>query len=118
MSLRIGGIAFFEPMMASAISRASIPFKACLRASFQIVNSSLAAFAVVHARPAMPNGQELDTMPRLAKDWKKNYQNSGAPKGNRTPVFAVKGRRPRPLDDGRGSCVRKIESIATPPPDI
>ena len=25
----------------------------------------------------------------------------GAPKGNRTPVFAVKGRRPRPLDDGR-----------------
>ena len=26
----------------------------------------------------------------------------GAPKGNRTPVFAVKGRRPRPLDDGRG----------------
>ncbi len=27
----------------------------------------------------------------------------GAPKGIRTPVFAVKGRRPRPLDDGRGS---------------
>ncbi len=26
---------------------------------------------------------------------------SGAPKGIRTPVFAVKGRRPRPLDDGR-----------------
>lgn len=26
----------------------------------------------------------------------------GAPKGNRTPVFAVKGRRPGPLDDGRG----------------
>ena len=25
----------------------------------------------------------------------------GAPKGIRTPVFAVKGRRPRPLDDGR-----------------
>ena len=24
----------------------------------------------------------------------------GAPKGIRTPVFAVKGRRPRPLDDG------------------
>jgi hypothetical protein len=24
----------------------------------------------------------------------------GAPKGNRTPVFAVRGRRPRPLDDG------------------
>jgi hypothetical protein len=28
---------------------------------------------------------------------------SGAPKGNRTPVFAVKGRRPGPLDDGRGN---------------
>ena len=27
----------------------------------------------------------------------------GAPKGNRTPVFAVKGRRPRPLDDGRSA---------------
>ena len=27
---------------------------------------------------------------------------TGAPKGNRTPVFAVKGRRPGPLDDGRG----------------
>jgi hypothetical protein len=27
----------------------------------------------------------------------------GAPKGTRTPVFAVKGRRPRPLDDGRGN---------------
>ena len=27
----------------------------------------------------------------------------GAPKGNRTPVFAVKGRRPGPLDDGRAS---------------
>jgi hypothetical protein len=26
---------------------------------------------------------------------------NGAPKGIRTPVFAVKGRRPRPLDDGR-----------------
>ena len=24
----------------------------------------------------------------------------GAPKGNRTPVFAVRGRRPGPLDDG------------------
>ncbi len=29
----------------------------------------------------------------------------GAPKGNRTPVFAVKGRRPGPLDDGRGNSV-------------
>lgn len=27
---------------------------------------------------------------------------NGAPNGNRTRVFAVKGRRPRPLDDGRG----------------
>src|SRR5580692_923959 len=26
----------------------------------------------------------------------------GAPNGNRTRVFAVKGRRPGPLDDGRG----------------
>ena len=30
----------------------------------------------------------------------------GAPKGNRTPVFAVKGRRPGPLDDGRGGRAR------------
>ena len=27
---------------------------------------------------------------------------AGAPYGNRTRVFAVKGRRPGPLDDGRG----------------
>ena len=26
----------------------------------------------------------------------------GAPKGTRTPVFAVRGRRPRPLDEGSG----------------
>ncbi len=25
---------------------------------------------------------------------------SGGPKGSRTPVFGVRGRRPRPLDDG------------------
>jgi hypothetical protein len=25
---------------------------------------------------------------------------NGSPKGNRTPVFAVRGRYPRPLDDG------------------
>ena len=31
-----------------------------------------------------------------------DLKGNGAPKGNRTPVFAVKGRRPRPLDDGRG----------------
>ena len=33
---------------------------------------------------------------------------AGAPKGNRTPVFAVKGRRPGPLDDGRGRRGRRI----------
>src|SRR5690606_25982739 len=27
---------------------------------------------------------------------------SGAPTGTRTPVFAVRGRRPGPLDDGSG----------------
>src|SRR4051812_29970337 len=31
--------------------------------------------------------------------WTKRAKN-GAPKGNRTPVFAVRGRRPGPLDDG------------------
>ena len=32
---------------------------------------------------------------------KQAFENpGGAPKGNRTPVFAVRGRRPRPLDDG------------------
>jgi hypothetical protein len=35
-----------------------------------------------------------------------NVYRSGAPKGNRTPVFAVKGRRPGPLDDGRWPAFR------------
>ena len=29
---------------------------------------------------------------------------SGDPKGNRTPVSGVRGRRPRPLDDGTEAC--------------
>jgi hypothetical protein len=28
------------------------------------------------------------------------YSYLGGPKGTRTPVFGVRGRRPRPLDDG------------------
>ena len=36
------------------------------------------------------------------RNWTRTLRRNGAPKGNRTPVFAVKGRRPRPLDDGRG----------------
>ncbi len=39
---------------------------------------------------------------------------NGAPKGNRTPVFAVRGRRPRPLDDG--SVKRKRSSYPQPHP--
>src|SRR5580704_8457314 len=35
----------------------------------------------------------------------------GAPKGNRTPVFAVKGRRPRPLDDGRRNFWRRVTAL-------
>src|SRR6185436_13068728 len=43
-------------------------------------------------------GREESSAARLtAKAW-----NFGAPMGNRTPVFAVRGRRPRPLDDGGG----------------
>ena len=51
----------------------------------------------------------------------------GAPKGNRTPVFAVRGRRPGPLDDGgwrpsalfyasawRGSKVRRFGGEGKP----
>lgn len=33
----------------------------------------------------------------------------GTPKGNRTPVSAVRGRRPRPLDDGSISSCRRID---------
>ena len=32
--------------------------------------------------------------------WSDNAQKDGVPKGSRTPVAAVKGRSPRPLDDG------------------
>jgi hypothetical protein len=37
---------------------------------------------------------------------------SGAPYGNRTRVSAVKGRRPRPLDEGRRSSRSPLETIA------
>ena len=34
------------------------------------------------------------------KVWHDNTVKDGVPKGSRTPVAAVKGRSPRPLDDG------------------
>ena len=39
------------------------------------------------------------------------YMVAGASKGNRIPVSALKGRCPRPLDDG-GSCELTVGSIA------
>lgn len=50
-------------------------------------------------RPQPPWNAHAATHDRCASSaaWKKY---DGAPKGNRTPVFAVRGRRPRPLDDG------------------
>ena len=36
-------------------------------------------------------------------------EEDGTPKGNRTPVSAVRGRRPRPLDDGSISSCRDID---------
>ena len=35
----------------------------------------------------------------------------GAPKGTRTPVFAVRGRRPGPLDDGSGGAAARERPI-------
>jgi hypothetical protein len=43
-----------------------------------------------------PIPHEQDIGPELDQNLKK----SGVPKGIRTPVTAVKGRCPRPLDDG------------------
>ena len=38
-------------------------------------------------------------------------KNGGAPKGTRTPVSGVRGRRPRPLDDGGGApCVHACKA--------
>ena len=34
------------------------------------------------------------------KEWLNKAMKNGVPKGSRTPVAAVKGRSPRPLDDG------------------
>jgi hypothetical protein len=36
--------------------------------------------------------------------YQQTFEIIGAPKGTRTPVFAVRGRRPRPLDDGSDRC--------------
>jgi hypothetical protein len=59
-----------------------------------------------HGRGGRENGRTLTALrtPESASAWKRcpeSQGKSGAPKGNRTPVFAVKGRRPGPLDDGR-----------------
>ena len=46
---------------------------------------------------------EQNDFEMTAKDWKVCHDNTvknGVPKGSRTPVAAVKGRSPRPLDDG------------------
>jgi hypothetical protein len=56
---------------------------------------------------APSNGGDQDSPLPIDQDAERNkiaqfFDLIGAPKGNRTPVFAVKGRRPRPLDDGRG----------------
>ena len=40
-----------------------------------------------------------------------NRQRGGVPKGIRTPVVAVKGRCPRPLDDG-DQCNRPVLRVA------
>ena len=42
-----------------------------------------------------------------------NKKNGGDPKGTRTPVFGVRGRRPRPLDDGASGFPEK-DSYCTP----
>ncbi len=47
--------------------------------------------------------------------WIDNRMSLGAPKGNRTPVFAVKGRRPGPLDDGRNRWGRDVRRRFPPP---
>ena len=62
-------------------------------------------------RGACPPPSALVSPRLLGKSWARRricppnfpqvFDFIGAPKGNRTPVFAVKGRRPRPLDDGR-----------------
>ena len=39
---------------------------------------------------------------KVAK-WASGWRKNGAPKGTRTPVSGVRGRRPRPLDDGGGA---------------
>ena len=59
----------------------TLPFK-----DFQLINSSSTkAFFEV-----------------IVRDWKLGVKKffGGVPKGSRTPVAAVKGRSPRPLDDG------------------
>ena len=45
-----------------------------------------------------------------------DYRITGDPNGNRTRVFGVRGRRPRPLDDGTGKTVisnqlKRIENL-------
>ncbi len=43
-------------------------------------------------------------------------QKDGVPKGSRTPVAAVKGRCPRPLDDGDKIVGKMVELGGVEPP--
>ncbi len=57
--------------------------------------------------PAAQGGNDLWSM------WvRRRLPEAGAPYGTRTRVTAVKGRRPRPLDEGRPKARRHIEAFA------
>jgi hypothetical protein len=83
----------------------------CLHPRFRIDSNEANSSHIGH--PSKPSGQidheQIEFTPE--EDGKTRRQilacrgeivcfELGAPKGTRTPVFAVRGRRPRPLDDG------------------
>ncbi len=50
--------------------------------------------------------EELERVMAALRAWR---EGDGAPQGNRTPVSAVRGRRPRPLDEGSGTNLNRSQ---------
>ena len=48
----------------------------------------------------LTSSPDLETAATKKPAWRRAFLDAGVPKGIRTPVTAVKGRCPRPLDDG------------------
>ncbi len=92
----------FGAFMREKITEGETPFrKAYLRSIVEAIEVDDKVIRIHGSKASSGTGRH-----RRRTNWQRRSQfctQMARPRGIRTPVFAVKGRRPRPLDDGRGS---------------